>query len=52
MTVVDVVAVGVLGAWTSVPAGLRISLYRVPSAVFISVTGLFSVSVTAEEPLE
>jgi hypothetical protein len=36
---------------TAVPRGFRISLYRVPSAVFISVTGLFSRSVMVCAPV-
>ncbi len=48
--VVDVVDVGAGAAGVAVPTGFRISLYRVPSAVFMSVSGLFSRSVTAREP--
>jgi hypothetical protein len=36
---------------TAVPRGLRINVYRVPSAVFINVTGLFSRSVTVCAPV-
>jgi len=50
VTVVDVVDDGASGAATGVPTGFRINLKRVPSAVFISVTGLFSRSVTVGEP--
>jgi hypothetical protein len=36
---------------TAVPRGFRISVYRVPSAVFISVTGLFSRNVIVCAPV-
>jgi hypothetical protein len=36
---------------TAVPAGFSTSVYRVPSAVFISVTGLFSFRVTVAAPV-
>ena len=52
MTVgVLVVGVGVLLA-TGVPAGFSTSVYLVPSAVFINVTALFSLSTTAGAPFE
>ena len=34
----------------TVPCGCRVSVYRVPSAVFASVTGLFTLSVSVGEP--
>jgi hypothetical protein len=50
--VVAVVSVDVAGgAGGAVPCGSRVSVYRVPSAVFTSVTGVFTFSVTVAAPL-
>ena len=48
---VGVVAVPPPSPGTAVPCGFRISLNRDPSAVFISVTGLLTRSVTVLAPL-
>jgi hypothetical protein len=40
------------GAGGTVPCGSRVSVYRVPSAVFTSVTGVFTFSVNVAAPLE
>ena len=39
------------GALGTVPCGSSVSVYRVPSAVFTSVTGVFTFSVTVAAPL-
>ena len=39
------------GALATVPCGSSVSVYRVPSAVFTSVTGVFTFSVTVCAPL-
>jgi hypothetical protein len=39
------------GALAAVPCGSSVSVYRVPSAVFTSVTGVFTFSVTVAAPL-